>query len=356
MASLPSRKLRREFGYLLNTVGDYLSKNDCLKIAQAEEVPKHMIDPDSDELQVTLLHALHARRLFSPLNPDGLIEILKRVNKYDAIEEVNQYKSEERYKTEFTEREQRQQFEMKKKVPLPEKVEDIEKLLAIAQAKTSKQLAALETWESYVEKYKNRETSFVEMDEAHKKFLGRIKRTARMLTNTHSASSISSNESDSHPAIDSQSKTPLAPVQETDQQLSPKTQKKPIPLPRTRCCQSLSSPRQPRQRSKVPPTTAQLETESPIPQPRSKHSPPTTPTLQPITPAPQPTTPTLQTTTPTQQPTTPTLQTESTTMNTRNSTDKLDSENDFTGGTEDSGMGTGESDRLTWIKYSGNRY
>ena len=118
-----------------------------------------------------------------------------------------------------------------------------------------------------------------------------------------------------------------APIQETVQQHTPKGGKKPIPLPRSKQCHSLmTNP----QKTDIPTTNtlalqSEASVERPTPLPRTTPSPPATPPWQ----------------------------RESTAPST--SVAQPDTEEDFTGGTGDSGLGTGESDRSTWITNSGSQ-
>ena len=173
--------LKREFSWMLNTVADYLSKNDCLKIAHAEQLT--LINPDSEEFQLTLLLTLQGKGLFGPLNPDGLIEILKRINRNDAVCEVTQYESEYRCKIEKECHKLKKQAIKKDEdqgVNLPENMEEIEKLLTTAKAKMYSQIKALESWESSIEQYRTGAVSLMEVNKLCTKYSERVERSANI--------------------------------------------------------------------------------------------------------------------------------------------------------------------------------
>ena len=186
-SSLPTKKLQKQFGYMLNKVGDYLSKEEYLKIALAEglNLPESMLNPDSDNFQVMVLHTLHLRGSLKALNPEGLIEILKKINRIDAIYEVNQYKAEPRFKNE-RERYKQEKKLLKKKgkqEDAPQVLKDVEKikkLLVIARAKAiiHSLSETLETLESDFEQYKDGYVSLVGVNESCKKFSETLERSS----------------------------------------------------------------------------------------------------------------------------------------------------------------------------------
>ena len=207
MASIPSDKLRIDFGWMLNRVADCLSKVDCNKIALAEQLPKSMIDPESDVFQVTLLHTLEGRGKFGPLNPDGLIEILKKLQRMDAISEVDQYKSEQRYKNE-RELHKRRKRELRKKgkqddctknaVTEPE----VERLVAEAKSRTfahiQSKLRELDVCVRKADRYSRGEVGIVEVRESFMRFYETIETNeGKYRTSSMSSSSTSTSEGSS---------------------------------------------------------------------------------------------------------------------------------------------------------------
>ena len=204
--SIPSKKLRIDFGWMLNRVADYLSKVDCNKIAHAEQIPKSLIDPDSDLLPVTLLHTLEGRGKFSPLNPEGLIEILKKIPRLDAIKEVNQYKSEQIYKSERELYKQRKKESKRrgKQQKCTEKIEaenkeEVERMVAEAKSRTFALIAAkmkeLEECEMNAKRYSEGEVSIEEVRASFMRYSETLDANARRYR-TASMSSNSTNTSD----------------------------------------------------------------------------------------------------------------------------------------------------------------
>ena len=207
-SSLPSEKLRIDFGWMLNDVADYLSKHDCNKIAHAEQLPKSLFTPDSEDSGVTLLHTLQGRGKFNPLDPKGLIEMLKRLKKADAIEVVERYKSEQRYKEERERYKQEKKVSKKKgkqqivQVPdsVPQNMEEFEKLLATAKVKSltliDTVMKALGTWENKVEQYRTGSIDIEEVSESFRKFSETLEKSGRTLQKDLSKSSLTSSSSD----------------------------------------------------------------------------------------------------------------------------------------------------------------
>ena len=195
--SLPSEKLRIDFGWMLNDVADSLSKNDFEKVARAE-LPKSLWNLDSVgcDTTVTLLHTLAARGKFGPLDPDGLIEILKKLKNASAVEIVKQYKSEARYKQEKRRTKKKDKLQ---ETSEPENIEEVEKLLATAKIESithiSTVMKALGVCESKVELYKANDINIEEVTESFVKFSGTLEKTKNTLRKALSGSSITSSSS-----------------------------------------------------------------------------------------------------------------------------------------------------------------
>ncbi len=316
MAVIPSDKLRTNFGWLLNDVSDDLSKTDCRKIAYAEQLPKSMIIPDCEDFHVELLHLLQARGRFGPLNPEGLIEILKKAKKNEAIKKVQQYKAEQRYKEELKEHQK-----LKKKRghydntenPAPENMEEFEKMLATMKTKTFSVLntltkAVIKT-ESIFEQYKNGHVLDIEVKQSFQRLSEVMEKSTHIMQKAISGSSVGSTDStdsnngspvEEHLAVVPPPPFPLLPDDDNYYEVVQAL----MPVQETESNTTDHSPETSRRRQK------------PKPLPRTKRA---------------------QTALLMQAPPPPKL---------------ADEENDFTGGTGDSGVGSGESDRMTWIQHS----
>ncbi len=295
MDLLPSQKLRTTFGWLLNDISDHLSKKDCSKIAHAEQIPKSLINSDCDEFEVELLHLLQTRGRYGPLNPDGLIDVLEKAKKIEAIEEVQKYKADQRYREESKE-----YLESKKHTervgvikPTPENTEEFEVRLALMKTKTftifNTLTKAVSKTESMLEQYKNGSVAITKVTKSFEKLSTVMEESRHLMRKAISTSSVGSDDSSATirritaiaslcPADDENVYEPVEPLPVQDTQgythKVSRRHQKPKPLPRTK--------------------PAQLILEVPI----------------------------------------------------------AKIEDDSSGGNQDSGMGTGESDRFTWMTNS----
>ena len=95
-------ELSKEFRCMLLRVTDRLSDGECAKIAFIEHLPQftpNSCNPMFNNIRIHVLHQLEARRCFSPLSPDGLIDLLKRIHRYDLMyDELQRYKESELFK------------------------------------------------------------------------------------------------------------------------------------------------------------------------------------------------------------------------------------------------------------------
>ena len=184
MASkIPSKELRVDFGWMLYRVTEGLDISECQSIARAEGLPKSKIS-DSENFRVNLLSLLHERRRFGPLELDGLIEILLNIKRENLIDEVEQYKSEQRYK------EEREQYKIQKGKsyrPQSEEIEEIGHQIATIRSKMLLMLKAVLEAEENFEKYKTGEKTIEEVRKSLDKCLER-----RAMKSTWSDSSICS--------------------------------------------------------------------------------------------------------------------------------------------------------------------
>ena len=92
----------REFRYMLLRVARNLSDEECEDIAFAEGLPKDVSLPDPSKgiknIRIYMLQQLVARGRFSPLTPDGLLDILENITRLDLKSEVEKYKQSKHFK------------------------------------------------------------------------------------------------------------------------------------------------------------------------------------------------------------------------------------------------------------------
>ncbi len=169
VSRIPSTKLTQDFGWMLDRISEGLDISECQRIAIAEDLPKSKIS-DSENFRTTLLSLLRERRRFGPLELDGLIEILQNIKRENLIDEVEQYKGEQRYKEE---REQYKKQKGKYRQPQSEELNEIGQQIAIRKTKALFMVKVVLEAEDDFEKYKTGERTIQELRKSFHKCLER---------------------------------------------------------------------------------------------------------------------------------------------------------------------------------------
>ncbi len=167
--NVPSTKLKLDFGWMLDRISEGLDISECQRIAIAEDLPKSKIS-DSKNFRTTLLSLLRERRRFGPLELDGLIEILQNVKRENLIDEVEQYKSEQRYK------EERAKYKKQKgkyRQPQSDEMKEIGQQIATFKSKLLLMVKAFLEAEDDFEKFKTGEKTIDEVRKSLDKCLER---------------------------------------------------------------------------------------------------------------------------------------------------------------------------------------
>ncbi len=169
VSRIPSTKLTLDFGWMLDRISEGLDISECQRIAIAEDLPKSKIS-DSENFRTTLLSLLRERGRFGPLELDGLIEILQNIKRENLIDEVEQYKGEQRYK------EERKQYKKQKgkyRQPQSKELNEIGQQIAIRKTKALLMVKAVLEAEDDFEKYKTGERTIQEVRKSFYKCLER---------------------------------------------------------------------------------------------------------------------------------------------------------------------------------------
>ena len=87
MATL-NTELSKAFRYMLLHIAGQLTTEECQGIVFAEGLPSSC----KNETNLEVLSHLEANGEYSPLNPDGLQTLLIRINRYDLLQPVKEYK------------------------------------------------------------------------------------------------------------------------------------------------------------------------------------------------------------------------------------------------------------------------
>ena len=81
-------ELSKAFRYMLLHIAGQLTTEECRGIVFAERLPSSY----KSETNLEVLSHLEANGEYSPLNPDGLQTLLTRINRYDLLQPVKDYK------------------------------------------------------------------------------------------------------------------------------------------------------------------------------------------------------------------------------------------------------------------------
>ncbi len=88
--AIASANVAKEFRSMLIRVAQQLTEDEILRMYFEEGVSLEL-PPGLQNVRIHLLHKLEAKGVFSPNNPDGFVNILKRLPREDLVVEVNKY-------------------------------------------------------------------------------------------------------------------------------------------------------------------------------------------------------------------------------------------------------------------------
>ncbi len=90
MANVASANVAKEFRSMLIKVAQQLTEDEIIRLYYEEGFSLEL-PPGLQDIRVYLLHKLEAKGVFSPKNPDGFANLLKRLPREDLLVEVNKY-------------------------------------------------------------------------------------------------------------------------------------------------------------------------------------------------------------------------------------------------------------------------
>ena len=93
MATL-NTDVSKEFRYMLLHIAEWLKPEECKGIVYVENLPPSY----NTKTALEVLARLEANGEYSPLNPDGLLKLLTRLNRSDLARHVKEYKASSLFK------------------------------------------------------------------------------------------------------------------------------------------------------------------------------------------------------------------------------------------------------------------